>query len=90
MTPEAARDRRVARRLRWGLPILPSACFIALSIVWVGRIYSNQEQARENQIAACERGNVIRRHIALLEGITSVRLPDDLELIEVFPCDTLR
>lgn len=90
MTPEAARDRRVARRLRWGLPILIAVCFIALSSVWVSRIYSAQERARDNQIEACERGNTLRRHIALLKGITSAKLPDDLDLIEVFPCDSLR
>jgi len=88
MTPDA-KNRRVARRLRY-LPILIGICFIALAFVWTSRIASNQSESVTEQVRACERGNVLRRHIALLEGIVSVELPDDLEIIKEFPCESLR
>ena len=89
-TPEARRERRVARRLRWGLPIVLAVCFAALALLWAGHIASNQEQSKEQQVEACERGNVLRRHIALIEGIISAELPDDLDVIEEHPCNTLK
>lgn len=87
---EKRREKRVSRRLRWVLPALIAVGFIALSLFWSSRIYMAQQATRENQIAACERGNVIRRHIALLEGVASVKLPDDLEIIVLYDCNSLR